>query len=92
MASEDELELLAMEILPENPYERLEHLRRLARGDVYPYAYCPECGADLADLDIVAHALTHYPEYLEARALSHEARMRERALYALAKKSPPERY
>lgn len=92
MALENETELLALEELPENPRERLEHLRALVRADKYPYLLCPECGADLSNVDPTKHALYHYPETVPLSRMSQEAREREAVLYRLANQHPPVRY
>ncbi len=41
---------------------------------------CPECGRVLAGQDVYAHALTHWPEYLDPGKSSREARNRQKAL------------
>ncbi len=35
---------------------------------------CPECGRDMAGLNPVGHALTHYPDYLDPARSSRKAR------------------
>jgi hypothetical protein len=92
MPLEDHDELSALEPLPEIPHHRLERLRGAVNLERYPYEYCPECGVDLAGIDPVAHALTHYPEYLELRFMSREALEREALLYRLAGRTPPQRF
>lgn len=41
---------------------------------------CPECGRDLAGLDVEGHSLTHFPEYLDPAKSSREARRRQQLL------------
>lgn len=38
---------------------------------------CPECGISLSGLNISAHALTHWPEYLNPATSSKLARKRQ---------------
>jgi len=38
---------------------------------------CPECGADMSNLDPYGHALTHWPEYLDPVKSSKEAIKRQ---------------
>lgn len=38
---------------------------------------CPECGVDLAGRDGTAHALSHWPEYLDPVRDSRQARERQ---------------
>ena len=39
---------------------------------------CPECGIDLSGIDHIAHALEHWPEYLDPAKSSTEARSRQK--------------
>lgn len=43
---------------------------------------CPECGRDLAGLDLEGHSLTHYPEYLDPAKSGKLAQKRQKALLA----------
>lgn len=43
---------------------------------------CPECGVVLKGLNIVAHSLTHFPEYLDPAKSSKLARERQKKLLA----------
>lgn len=43
---------------------------------------CPECGADLTNLDPVGHALTHYPEYLDPAKSSKVSMKRQKQILA----------
>ncbi len=43
---------------------------------------CPECGRDLFQVDKIAHALSHWPEYLDPAKSSKEARKRQAQLLA----------
>jgi hypothetical protein len=92
MALENDVELLAMEDLPSDPIQRLEHLRALVHAEHYPYPLCPECGEEVSGLDPVKHAQTHYPLYIPASRFSAEARAREAVLYKMAGQTPPTRY
>lgn len=40
---------------------------------------CPECKCDMSGLDPIAHALSHWPEYLDPGRSSAEARRRQKA-------------
>lgn len=42
---------------------------------------CPECGISLVGVDYLAHAYTHWPEYLDPAKSSKEARKRQALLY-----------
>ena len=37
-------------------------------------AVCPECGISLEGIDLVGHALVHFPEYLDPAKSSKKAR------------------
>ena len=39
---------------------------------------CPECGVSMGDIDPIAHALTHWVEYLDPAKSSAEARKRQK--------------
>ena len=41
---------------------------------------CPECGKPLAEFDVYAHALAHWPEYQDPAKTSPEARKRQTQL------------
>lgn len=43
---------------------------------------CPECGKVLKGVNIVAHSLTHFPEYLDPAKSSKLARERQKRLLA----------
>lgn len=43
---------------------------------------CPECGAPMAGLDPVAHALSHYPEYLDPAKSGKEAKRNQALIRA----------
>lgn len=43
---------------------------------------CPECGVSMAGLDYHAHALTHFPEYLDPVKSSKLAIKRQKAILA----------
>ena len=44
--------------------------------------FCPECGLALDGIDVIAHALTHYPEYLDPAHSSKAARDNQKLLLA----------
>lgn len=41
---------------------------------------CPECGVPLDGIDLRAHSLTHWPEYLDPARSSKKARVRQERL------------
>jgi len=41
---------------------------------------CPECGADMTQLDTEAHSLTHFPEYLDPAKAGKGARSRQKMI------------
>jgi hypothetical protein len=41
---------------------------------------CPECGFELVKIDLMAHALEHWPEYLDPAKSSKLARIRQEKL------------
>lgn len=43
---------------------------------------CPECGKDMSKLNKVAHALEHYPEYLDPARSGKLARKRQALILA----------
>jgi len=45
--------------------------------------YCPECGIDLTNIDIRAHALYHWPESIPDLPIYKGARDRQAKLLAL---------
>jgi len=45
--------------------------------------YCPECGIDLTNIDIKAHALTHWPESIPDLPIYAGARKRQEELLKL---------
>jgi hypothetical protein len=85
------VDLVAVDGLPEDKYERRALLRFLAGSDTWVPTHCPETGKELANLDIVAHAQGLWPHGLPSGAMSLEAHQREAALYRAAGKSAPVR-
>lgn len=83
-------ELLALEPYPDDPSLELEVLRIMADAELPLPQKCPECGCDLRDRDVEAHAESHWPAKVPRRLMSAEALAREKALYKLAGKEPPE--
>jgi len=90
-AVQDVVDLVSVDGLPDDKYERRETLRFLAKSDSWVPTHCPETGVDLSTVDIVAHALTIYPDVIPASRMSVEAREREAALYRAAGVKPPTR-
>jgi hypothetical protein len=90
-AIQDMLDLVNVDGLPEDKYERRETLRFLAKSDTWVPSHCPETGVDLSTVDIVAHAQTVYPDGIPASRMSPEAREREASLYRAAGVKPPVR-
>lgn len=43
---------------------------------------CPECGVELEGRNLIAHALSHYPEYLDPAKSSKKARERQKLILA----------
>lgn len=43
---------------------------------------CPECGVELAGLDLEGHSLTHYPEYLDPAKSGKDAKNRQKLILA----------
>jgi hypothetical protein len=84
-------DLLAMEGLPQNREEALDHLRTVAEGSKAKLTHCPECGVDLTTVDAAKHSVQHWPSDLAASQLSPEAQLREAALYRTAGAKPPAR-
>lgn len=41
---------------------------------------CPECGVELEKYNLVGHALSHFPEYLDPAKSSPVARKRQKAI------------
>jgi len=44
---------------------------------------CPECGIDLTNIDVKAHALTHWPESIPDLPIYAGARERQKKLLEL---------
>jgi len=47
---------------------------------------CPECGADLTNLDPVGHSLDHWPERIPDYPETRQARRRQHILREIARK------
>ena len=90
-AIQEVVDLVAVDGLPADKYERRELLRLLAKSDSWVPTHCPETGKDLSTVDIVAHAETLYPTNIPLGNMSQEAREREAALYRAAGVKAPHR-
>jgi hypothetical protein len=90
-AIQEVVELVAVDGLPEDRYERRELLRLLAKSDSWKPTHCPETGKSLEGIDIVAHAQTLYPANVPLGNMSAEALEREAALYRAAGAKAPAR-
>lgn len=90
-AVQEVVDLVAVDGLPEDKYERRELLRFLAKSDTWVPTHCPETGKDLSTVDIVAHAETLYPTNIPLGNMSTEAREREASLYRAAGVKAPHR-
>ncbi len=90
-AIQDTVDLVAVDGLPEDPVERLNILRFLAKSDTWVPTHCPETGVSLEGLDIVALADSLWPSGLPYGSLSADARDREAALFRAAGRPAPHR-
>ena len=88
-AIQELIDLVAVDGLPDDPREKREILRLLARSETWIPTHCPETGVDLDTVDVVAHAVTLFPPNIPLSRLSTEAREREAALYRKAGQKPP---
>lgn len=85
------VDLIAVDGLPEDKFERLAVLRMASASETWIPTHCPETGVDLSTVDIVAHAQATWPDYIPGNLLSPEARQREAAVYRAAGAKPPVR-
>ena len=90
-AIQEIVDLVEVDGLPDDKYERREILRLLAKSDTAILTHCPETGKALEGLDIAAHAANLWPGSLPLGSLSVEAREREAALYRAAGVKAPAR-
>ena len=90
-AVQEVVDLVAVDGLPEDKYERRELLRFLAKSTSWVPTHCPETAVDLSTVDIVAHATGLYPHGTPHGSMSAEAHEREAALYRAAGVKPPVR-
>lgn len=90
-AIQEVVDLVAVDGLPDDKYERRELLRLLAKSETWKPTHCPETGRSLEGIDIVAHALTIYPANVPLGNMSSEALEREAALYRAAGAKAPAR-
>ena len=85
------VDLIAVDGLPEEKFERLEVLRLASTSDTWVPTHCPETGVDLSTVDILAHAEATWPTYSPGNLMSPEAKAREAAVYRAAGAKPPTR-
>lgn len=90
-AIQEVVDLVAVDGLPDDKYERRDLLRFLAKSTSWVPTHCPETGRDLSTVDIVAHAVGLYPHGVPHGSMSAEAHEREAALYRAAGVKPPVR-
>ena len=90
-AIQDTVDLVAVDGLPDDKYERRALLRFLAGSTSWVPTHCPETGIDLANVDIVAHAQGLWPSNVPHGGMSVEAHQREQALYRAAGVKAPVR-
>jgi hypothetical protein len=90
-AIQDTVDLVAVDGLPDDRYERRALLRFLAGSASWVPTHCPETGIDLSTVDIVAHAQGLWPHGVPHGAMSVEAHQREAALYRAAGVKAPVR-
>ena len=90
-AIQDVVDLVAVDGLPDDKYERRDLLRFLAKSTSGVPTHCPETGKSLEGIDILAHAATLYPHGTPHGSMSAEAHEREAALYRAAGVKPPVR-
>jgi len=90
-AIQETVDLVAVDGLPDDKYERRALLRFLAGSTSWVPTHCPETGIDLSTVDIVAHAQGLWPHGVPHGAMSAEAHQREAALYRAAGVKPPVR-
>jgi len=90
-AIQDTVDLVAVDGLPDDKYERRALLRFLAGSTSWVPTHCPETGIDLSTVDIVAHAQGLWPLHTAHGAMSVEAHQREAALYRAAGVKAPVR-
>ena len=90
-AIQDTVDLVAVDGLPEDKYERRALLRFLSGSTSWVPTHCPETGIDLANVDIVAHAQGLWPSHVPSGGMSVEAHQREQSLYRAAGVKAPVR-
>lgn len=83
------LDLVAIDGLPDDPTERLETLRLLAKSETWIPTHCPETGVSLEGIDTLKHIHTLWPDCVVASKMSPEAREREAALQRAANRPAP---
>jgi hypothetical protein len=90
-AVQEVIDLVAVDGLPDDQYERREVLRFMAQSETWVPTHCPETGIDLSTIDIVSHAVTVWPPHIPSSQMSAQALEREAALYRAANAKPPVR-
>jgi hypothetical protein len=87
----DLLDLVTVDGLPNDPAERLETLRLLAKSDSWVPTHCPETGIALDGIDPVKHANQLWPDSVPLSRMSPDAIDREAALYRAGRTKVPVR-
>ena len=90
-AIQETVDLVAVDRLPDEQYERQALLRFLAGSTSWVPTHCPETGVDLATVDIVKHAISLWGPNVPHGGMSVEAHQREAALYRAAGVKAPVR-
>lgn len=86
---QDLLDLVSVDGLPEDPAERLETLRLLAKSETWVPTHCPETGRSLDGVDPAKHAASLWPDVIPLSRMSEEALEREAALFRAAGRKLP---
>ena len=86
---QDLLDLVSVDGLPEDPAERLETLRLLAKSETWVPTHCPETGRSLDGIDPAKHAASLWPDVIPLSRMSEEALEREAALFRAAGRKMP---
>ena len=90
-AIQDLLDLVAVDGLPTEKYEKLATLQLLAKSDTWVPGDCPECGISLEGVDPAKHASDHWPDVVPISRMSFEALEREASLFRAAGRRIPVR-
>lgn len=85
------LDLVMVDGLPEEFFERLQTLQLLSKSDTWVPTHCPETGKSLEGIDPAKHAQNLWPDVVPNNRMSDEAKEREAALYRAAGRPVPSR-